>query len=99
MAFLWSELGSTRLSPLDQINGDNIKDLKSPGRGNRTVFSRIPRSEAETTADHGQRPYFTMDQRRYVIAAMRDRRTFWIYRPNEGDTIYVCARKVHRGVL
>jgi len=80
--FYGGELGSTRYSPLDQINRDNIKDLEGRLDVNRTVFSRIPRSEARP-----RRSWSTAFCTSPWISAVCDRRdagtgeTLWIYRP------------------
>src|SRR4029434_1163915 len=43
--------------------------------------------------------YFTMDQRRIVIAANAGTgETLWIYRPDEGERFDQAPRKIHRGV-
>src|SRR5262245_59996707 len=43
--------------------------------------------------------YFTMDQRRFAIAAdATTGETLWIYRPNEGERFDRAPRKIHRGV-
>ena len=43
--------------------------------------------------------YFTMDQRRIVIAAKAGTgETLWIYRPDEGERFDQAPRKIHRGV-
>jgi quinoprotein glucose dehydrogenase len=43
--------------------------------------------------------YFSMDTRRYVIAADAGTgKTLWVYRPDEGDRYVQAPRKVHRGV-
>lgn len=93
---------STRYSPLDQINRDTIKNMrvawvwKSDG-----LRPSNPTGASETTPlmVNGVL-YFTMDERRYVIAADAGTgETLWMYRPNEtGDRFALAPRKIHRGV-
>src|SRR5438445_726211 len=98
--FYGGELGSTRYSPLDQINRDNIKDLKVAWTWKSDSLLPNPQIGSETTPIMVNGVlYFTMDQRRYVIAADAGTgETLWIYRPNEGDRFTYAPRKVHRGV-
>ena len=98
--FYGGELGSTRYSPLDQINRDNIKDLKVAWTWKSDSLLPSPQIGSETTPIMVNGVlYFTMDQRRYVIAADAGTgETLWIYRPNEGDRFTYAPRKVHRGV-
>src|SRR5215831_9651962 len=93
---------STRYSPLEQINRDTIKNMrvawvwKSDG-----LRPSNPTGASETTPlmVNGVL-YFTMDERRYVIAADAGTgETLWMYRPNEtGDRFALAPRKIHRGV-
>src|SRR5215467_5699310 len=95
-----AEAGSTRYSPLDQINRDNIKDLKVAWVWKSDTLVPNPQAGSETTPlmVNGVL-YFTMDQRRYVIAADAGTgETLWIYRPNEGERFDKAPRKIHRGV-
>lgn len=92
--------GSTGYSALDQINRDNIKDLKVTWtwKSDSLVPNAQPGSETRPIMVNGVL-YFTMDQRRYVIAADAGTgETLWIYRPNEGERFDRAPRKIHRGV-
>src|SRR5215831_4706964 len=94
------ESGSTRYTPLDQINRDNIKDLKVAWawKSDRLVPNAQAGSETTPIMVNGTL-YFTMDQRRFVIAAdAASGETLWIYRPNEGERFDKAPRKIHRGV-
>ena len=64
------ENGSTRYSALDQINRDNIKDLKVAWvwKSDSLLPNAQPGSETTPIMVNGVL-YFTMDQRRFVIAA------------------------------
>ena len=94
------ENGSTHYSPLDQINRDNIKDLKVAWVWKSDSLLPNPQAGSETTPIMVNGVlYFTMDQRRYVIAADAGTgETLWIYRPNEGERFDKAPRKIHRGV-
>ena len=95
-----AENGSTHYSALDQINRDNIKDLKVAWvwKSDSLVPSPQPGSETTPIMVNGVL-YFTMDQRRFVIAADAvTGETRWIYRPDEGERFDRAPRKVHRGV-
>src|SRR5262245_18406652 len=63
------DAGSTRYSPLDQINRDNIKNLKVAWVWKSDSLMLSPQSVSETTPIMVNGViYFTMHQRRYVIA-------------------------------
>ncbi len=92
--------GSTRYSSLDQINADNIKDLEVAWvwKADSLLPNAIATSETTPLMVDGVL-YFSMDQRRYVIAAdAATGETLWMYRPDEGDRFVAAPRKVHRGV-
>ena len=74
------ENGSTHYSPLDQINRDNIKDLKVAWIWKSDSLLPNPQAGSETTPIMVNGVlYFTMDQRRYVIAANAGTgETLWI---------------------
>src|SRR4029434_5477986 len=94
------ENGSTRYAPLDQINRDNIKDLKVAWVWKSDSLVPNPQAGSETTPIMVNGVlYFTMDQRRFVVAANAGTgETLWIYRPNEGERFDRAPRKIHRGV-
>src|SRR3989475_2030723 len=98
--FYGGELGSTRYSPLDQINRDTIKDLKIAWTWKSDSLVPNPQAGSETTPIMVNGVlYFTMDQRRFVIAAdAATGETLWVYRPNEGERFDRAPRKIHRGV-
>src|SRR5262245_39379307 len=61
---------STHYSPLDQINADNIKDLKVAWVWKSDSLVPNPQIGSETTPIMVNGVlYFTMDQRRFVVAA------------------------------
>src|SRR5215467_647551 len=95
-----AENGSTHYSTLDQINRDNIKDLKVAWVWKSDSLVPNPQAGSETTPIMVNGVlYFTMDQRRFVIAAdATTGETLWIYRPNEGERFDRAPRKIHRGV-
>jgi quinoprotein glucose dehydrogenase len=92
--------GSTRYSPLDQINRDNIKDLRVAWVWKSDSLLPNPQASSETTPIMANGVlYFSMDQRRFIVAADAGTgETLWIYRPNEGSRFDGAPRKVHRGV-
>ena len=91
---------STRYSPLDQINRDNIKNMRVAWvwKSDSLLPGAQPASETTPIMVNGVL-YFTMDQRRYVIAANAGTgETLWIYRPDEAARFDQAPRKIHRGV-
>jgi quinoprotein glucose dehydrogenase len=92
--------GSTRYSPLDQINRDNIKDLRVAWVWKSDSLLPNPQPGSETTPIMVNGVlYFSMDQKRFVVAAdATTGETIWVYRPNEGARFDAAPRKVHRGV-
>ena len=75
---------STRYSPLDQINRDTIKNMRVAWvwKSDSLLPGAQPASETTPIMVNGVL-YFTMDQRRYVIAANAGTgETLWMYRPN-----------------
>ena len=92
--------GSTSYSPLDQINRDNIKDLKVAWVWKSDSLLPNPQATSETTPIMVNGViYFSMDQKRFVVAAdAATGETIWVYRPTEGARFDGAPRKVHRGV-
>ena len=92
--------GSTRYSPLDQINATNIKNMRVAWvwKSDSLIPNAQAASETTPIMVNGVL-YFTMDQRRIVVAANAGNgETLWIYRPNEGARFDQAPRKIHRGV-
>lgn len=92
--------GSTRYSSLDQINADNIEGLEVAWvwKADSLLPNAIATSETTPIMVDGVL-YFSMDQRRYVIAAdAATGETLWMYRPEEGERFVAAPRKIHRGV-
>src|SRR5262249_16040909 len=91
---------STGFGVRDEMNRDKNKELKIAW--NWKSDSLVPNAQAgsETTPIMVNGVlYFTMDQRRFVIAAdAATGETLWIYRPNEGERFDRAPRKIHRGV-
>src|SRR5688572_13195564 len=92
--------GSTRYSPLDQINRDNIKDLRVAWVWKSDSLVPSPQAASETTPIMVNGVlYYSMDQKRFIVAAdPATGETIWVYRPNEGSRFDTAPRKVHRGV-
>jgi len=92
--------GSTRYSPLAQINRDNIKDLKVAWVWKSDSLLPNPQATSETTPIMVNGIiYFSMDQKRFVVAAdAATGETIWVYRPDEGARFDGAPRKIHRGV-
>ena len=64
------EEGSTSYSPLDQINRDNIKDLKVAWVWKSDSLLPNPQGSSETTPIMVNGVlYFSMDQKRFIVAA------------------------------
>ena len=92
--------GGMRYSSLDQINADNIKDLEVAWvwKADSLLPNAIATSETTPLMVDGVL-YFSMEQRRVVIAADAGTgETLWMYRLDEGDRFVAAPRKVHRGV-
>jgi quinoprotein glucose dehydrogenase len=92
--------GSTRYSPIDLINRDNIKDLRVAWVWKSDSLLPNPQAASETTPIMVNGVlYFSMDQKRFIVAAdAASGETIWVYRPNEGPRFDGAPRKVHRGV-
>ena len=92
--------GSTRYSPLDQINRENIKDLRVAWVWKSDSLLPNPQPTSETTPIMVNGVlYFSMDQKRFIVAVdAATGETIWVYRPNEGARFDAAPRKVHRGV-
>jgi quinoprotein glucose dehydrogenase len=95
-----SDLRSTKYSPLDQINADNVKNLQIVWRWSSRNFG--PRQEAnmETTPLMiGGVLYFNAGTRRVIVAAdATTGETLWIYRLDEGERASKFPRPYARGV-
>ena len=89
------EEGSTRYSPLDQINRDNVKDLKIAWTWRADNFGPQPEFKSETTPlmVNGVL-YFTMGSRRAVVATDAGTGdTLWTWRMDEGERYQRAARR------
>jgi quinoprotein glucose dehydrogenase len=92
--------GSTRYSALDQINAGNINQLEVAWIWKAdSLMPRAQSTSQSTPLMVNGVLYFTMDARRYVIAAdAGSGETLWIYRPDEDERFNAAPRTVHRGV-
>ena len=91
------EIGSTRYSPLDQINRENVKNLQVAWSWRFDNFG-APTSETTPIMVNGVL-YFTVGPHRTVVAANPGTgETLWIYRPDEGVRFDQAPRKNTRGV-
>lgn len=79
--------GSTRYSPLDQINEANVKNLRVAWRWKAQNFGRRPEFNWEVTPIMvGGVLYFTAGTRRDAIAVdAASGETLWMYRTDEGE--------------
>src|SRR5262249_12969556 len=91
--------GSTRYSPLDQINTSNVKNLKIAWIWRGDNYGSTPEMKNETTPLMVDGIlYFTAGDRRAVVAAdPGSGETIWTWRPNEGSRTDG-VRKNSRGV-
>ncbi len=92
--------GSTRYSPLDQIHPGNLDQLQVAWvwKADSLLPGAQPSSETTPIMINGVL-YFSMDERRYVVAVDAGTgETLWIYRPEEGERFDAAPRKIHRGV-
>src|SRR5687767_15483233 len=93
--------GSTRYSPIDQINKDTVKNLQvawSWKFDNYGTPAETVTTETTPLMVNGVL-YFTAGARRTVVAARATTgETLWTWRPDEGARFDQAPRKVHRGV-
>ena len=98
--FYGGDAGTTKYSPLDQINASNVKDLKIVWEWKAQNFGRRPDFNWEVTpVMAGGVLYFTAGTRRDPIAIdTATGETLWMYRLDEGSRGQVVARTVNRGI-
>jgi quinoprotein glucose dehydrogenase len=98
--FYGGDAGTTKYSPLDQINAANVKDLKIVWQWRAENFGKRPDINWEVTPLMvGGVLYFTAGARRDVLAVdAATGETLWMYRIDEGPRGAVVARANNRGV-
>ena len=98
--FYGGDAGTTKYSPLDQINAANVKDLKIVWQWKAQNFGKRPDFNWEVTPLMvGGSLYFTAGTRRDVLAVdAATGETLWMYRLDEGARGSVVARTVNRGL-
>ena len=94
------DAGTTKYSPLDQINASNVKDLKIVWEWKAQNFGKRPDFNWEVTPlMAGGVLYFTAGTRRDAIAVdAATGETLWMYRLDEGPRGATVARVVNRGL-
>jgi quinoprotein glucose dehydrogenase len=92
--------GSTKYSPLDQINRENVKNLRVAWRWKSDNFGPTPEFNLEATPLMVKGIlYTTAGIRRDVVAIDGvTGETLWMFRYNEGDRGRAGPRQNHRGV-
>ena len=95
-----ADLGNSKYSPLDQINRDNVKDLRIAWRWKSDNFGPRPQNNMEATPLMvGGVLYTTAGFRPNVVAIdAATGETLWIYRLDEGERGDRAPRSVSRGV-
>ena len=95
-----ADLGNSKYSPLDQINRDNVKDLRIAWRWKSENFGPRPQNNMEATPLMvGGVLYTTAGFRPNVVAIdAATGETLWIYRLDEGERGDRAPRSVSRGV-
>ena len=95
-----ADLGSTKYSPLDQINRDNVKNLRVAWRWKSENFGPRPQNNMEATPLMvGGVLYTTAGFRPNVVAIdAATGETLWSYRLDEGVRGDRAPRSVNRGV-
>jgi quinoprotein glucose dehydrogenase len=98
--FYGGDAGTTKYSSLDQINANNVKQLKIVWEWKAQNFGKRPDFNWEVTPLMvGGILYFTAGTRRDAIAVdAATGETLWMYRLDEGPRGAVVARTVNRGV-
>ena len=94
------DAGSTKYSPLDQINKDNVKDLRVAWRWKADNFGPQPDFNWQTTPLMvGGVLYTTAGRRRDVVAIDgANGETLWMWRYDEGVRGQAAPRQNNRGV-
>jgi len=94
------DAGTTKYSPLDQINASNVKDLKIVWEWKSQNFGKRPDFNWEVTPlMAGGVLYFTAGTRRDAVAVdATTGETLWIYRLDEGARGQSVARVANRGL-
>lgn len=95
-----SDLYSSKYSPLDQINADNVSQLQVAWRWKSLNFGPRMEGNLETTPLMIDGVlYFTAGQRRVILAAdAATGETLGMYRPEEGERASLFPRPYSRGV-
>ncbi len=95
-----ADLGSSKYSPLDQINRDNVKNLRIAWRWKAENFGPRPQNNMEATPLMvGGVLYTTAGIRPNVVAIdAATGETLWTYRIDEGERGDRAPRSVSRGV-
>jgi quinoprotein glucose dehydrogenase len=95
-----ADLGSTKYSPLDQINRDNVKNLRVVWRWKADNFGPRPQNNLEATPLMIGGVLYTTAGTRPSVAAIDGAtgETLWTYRYDEGPRGDMAPRSVSRGV-
>jgi quinoprotein glucose dehydrogenase len=99
--YTYGDLGSTRYSPLDQINKDNVQDLRIAWRWKSDNFGYPPEYKNENTPIMVNGVlYFGAGWERDIVAIdAATGRTLWTWHPDEGERAEKSPRKTSgRGV-
>ena len=98
--FYGGDAGTTKYSPLDQIDATNVKDLKIVWEWKAQNFGKRPDFNWEATPiEVGGVLYTTAGTRRDAIAIdAATGETIWMYRLDEGPRGAVVARSQNRGL-
>jgi len=98
--FYGGDAGTTKYTPLDQINAGNVKDLKIVWEWKAENFGKRPDFNWEVTPlMAGGVIYFTAGTRRDAVAVdAATGETLWMYRLDEGARGALVARPQNRGL-
>ncbi len=98
--FYGGDAGSTKYAPLDQINRDNVKDLRIVWRWKAQNAGAVPEYNLQATPLMvGGVLYTTAGSRRHVVAIdAATGETLWMWRYDEGPRGLKAPRQNHRGV-
>ncbi len=98
--FYGADAGTTKYTPLDQINAGNVEKLQIAWRWKAENFGKTPDINWQVTPlKIGRTLYFTAGTRRDAVAVDAETgETLWMYRLDEGERGAAAVRQQNRGL-